>query len=152
VYKKILVPLDGSPVAECVIPHVETIAKSVNAEVELLSVVEQYEIPTRGGMALSEDELKQTNSDTRQHVHNYLGIIVSRLNQLGIKAYPIVLSGKAADTIVDYASNNDIDVIIMCTHGRSGISRWFWGSVTEKVLRVIDIPILLIKAKKGDSQ
>lgn len=152
-YKKILVPLDGSPVAECVIPHIETIAKPVNAEVELVSVVEPVEIPTRGKIALSEDDLKQINYDMRKDVHNYLESIAKRLNRSGIKAHPVILSGKTAESLVDYANTNDVDLIIMATHGRSGITRWFWGSVAEKVLRAVDVPVLLIKSTEceGDS-
>ena len=70
-YKKILVPLDGSHIAECVMPHIKTIAKAANSKVELISVVEPIEIPTRGKIALTEDDLKQINADARQEVNKY---------------------------------------------------------------------------------
>ena len=147
-YKRILVPLDGSPVAECVIPHVKAIAKTKDTEVELIGVTEPVDLPARWEYhALSEDDIKQIDSDTRKDLHNYLDTIRKQLVTSRIKARSTVLSGKAADSLISYAENNDIDLIIMATHGRSGINRWFWGSVAEKVLRAVKIPVLLVKAK-----
>ena len=146
-YKKILVPMDGSPIAECVIPHIKAIAKAENAEVELINVVEPLEIPTRGKIALDEDDLKQIDSDSRSDAHNYLANIAKQLKRSSVEARPVVLSGKTADTLVDYANTNDIDLLIMATHGRSGITRWFWGSIVDKVLRAVDVPVLLVKSK-----
>jgi nucleotide-binding universal stress UspA family protein len=144
-YKRILVPLDGSSVAECVIPHVKAIAKSTDTEVELLGVAEPVDIPTRGNIALSADDIKQIDSDTKKDLHNYLDTIRKQLVSSRIKVRSTVLSGKAADSLISYAENNDVDLIIMATHGRSGINRWFWGSVAEKVLRAVKIPVLLVK-------
>jgi nucleotide-binding universal stress UspA family protein len=129
-YKKIMVPLDGSQIAECVIPHIETIAKKSAAKVELVTVIEPLELPTRGQIAISDDEIEQVSQ---------------RLSKAGIKTDTVILSGKPADRLVLYAVNNGIDLIIMATHGRSGISRLFWGSVAEKILRATDIPVLLVK-------
>ena len=145
-YKKILVPLDGSRIAECVMPHIKTIAKATNSKVELVSVVEPVEIPTRGKIALTEDDLKQINADASQEANKYLNSLANRLKRAGIEGIPVVITGKPAESLVDYANNNAIDLIIMATHGRSGITKWFWGSVAEKVLRAVDIPILLVKA------
>ncbi|RPJ63816.1 MAG: universal stress protein [Dehalococcoidia bacterium] len=144
-YKRILVPLDGSPVAECVIPHIIAIAKSYKTEVELIGVAEPLDIPTRGNIALSEDDIKQIDSEIRKDLHNYLDSVKGQLVNSQIQVHITVLSGKAADSLISYAENNDIDLIIMATHGRSGINRWFWGSVAEKVLRAVNIPVLLIK-------
>jgi nucleotide-binding universal stress UspA family protein len=151
-YKKILVPLDGSSTAECVIPHVQIIARASKAEVELLAVVEPVEIPTRGEMAIDEDLLKQIETSTKQDIHKYLNDISTRLSHSGIKAHPIILTGKTSDTLIDYISNNDIDIVIMATHGRSGIKKWIWGSVAEKVIRAVNVPVLLVKAVSCDDK
>jgi len=144
-YKKIMVPLDGSQIAECVIPHIETIAKKSAAKVELVTVIEPLELPTRGQIAISDDEIKQIDAQGKKEANKYLDQVSERLTNAGIKTDSVILSGKPADRLVLYAVNNGIDLIIMATHGRSGISRLFWGSVAEKILRATDIPVLLVK-------
>jgi nucleotide-binding universal stress UspA family protein len=148
-YKKILVPLDGSALAECVIPHIESIAKPWKSDVELISVVEPIEIPTRGKIALDDEDLKQINNELKQETHKYLLNVARRLENAGISAESIIIVGKTAESLIEYANDNDVDLIIMATHGRSGISKWFWGSITEKVLRAVNIPVLLIKATES---
>ncbi len=144
-YKKIMVPLDGSQIAECVIPHIETIAKKSSAKVELVTVIEPLEIPTRGQIAISDDEIKRIDAEGKKQANKYLDLVSERLTKAGVKNDTVILSGKAADRLTRYAVNNDIDLIIMATHGRSGISKLFWGSVAEKILRATEIPVLLIK-------
>jgi nucleotide-binding universal stress UspA family protein len=147
-YRRIMVPLDGSKMAECVIPHVETVAKLSNAGVELVHVVEPVELPTRGGIALSGDDLRQIEEHSRHEAQSYLKEIVSRLKSSGIKSHPKLLTGKAADSLVDYMQENNFDLVIMATHGRSGISRWFWGSVADKILYSSKIPVLLVRSQE----
>jgi len=144
-YKKIMVPLDGSQIAECVIPHIEAIARKSSSKVELVTVIEPLEIPTRGQIAISDDEIKKIDSEGKKEANKYLSQVSERLIKSGIKTDTVILSGKAADRLTRYAVNNDIDLIIMATHGRSGISKLFWGSVAEKILRATEIPVLLIK-------
>ncbi len=144
-YKKIMVPLDGSQIAECVIPHIEAIAKKSAAKVELVTVIEPLDIPTRGQIAISDDEIKQIEAAGKKEANKYLDQVSDRLTKAGIKIDTVILSGKAADRLTRYAVNNGVDLIIMATHGRSGISKLFWGSVAEKILRATDIPVLLIK-------
>lgn len=144
-YKKILVPLDGSTQAECVIPHLETIAKTGAQEIELISVIEPIEIPTRGKIALSEDDIKKITLEAKKDTHKYLDQVAARLTRSGIKVHPIILTGKPAESLIDYIDSNDIDLVIMATHGRSGITRLFWGSVAEKVVRSVNTPVLLVK-------
>lgn len=144
-YHKILVPLDGSNEAECVIPHVETLAKTGPAEIEIISIVQPVEIPSKGRIAISEDDLKNITDDIKAESHKYLDQIAARLQRSGIKVHPIILTGKPAESLIEYIENNDIDLVIMATHGRSGITRLFWGSIAEKVLRSVDVPVLLVK-------
>lgn len=145
-YSKILVPLDGSQIAECVIPHITTIARSTSALVELISVVEPVDIPTRGKIALSEDDLKAINSEAKKEAHDYLSNIAQRLDRDGVKARLVIMTGKPAESLVDYIDSNDIDLVIMATHGRSGLTKWFFGSIAEKIMRAVEIPVLLVKS------
>jgi nucleotide-binding universal stress UspA family protein len=139
-----MVPLDGSVLAECVLPHIEAIAKLSKASIELVQVIEPIELPTRGGIALSIDDLKQIEAHSKNDAETYLNAIVGRLKKVGIKARSRILTGKAADSLVDYIHKNSFDLLIMATHGRSGISRWIWGSVAEKILHSSSIPVLLV--------
>ena len=151
-YQKILVPLDGSPVAECVMPHIEAIAKSESSLVELITVVEPLEIPTRGGIAITDADLKQIASELRKETRQYLEGIVESLKKAGVKATYTILSGKPAETMVEYVNDNPVDLVIIATHGRSGITKWIWGSFTEKILRAVNVPILLVKTKKCEAE
>ncbi len=144
-YNKILVPLDGSTQAECVIMHLEAIARTGVKEIELISVIEPVEIPTRGKIALSEDNLKKITSEAKKDTHKYLEQVAARLTRSGIKVHPIILTGKPPESLIDYIDSNDVDLVIMATHGRSGLNRLFWGSVAEKVVRAVNAPVLLIK-------
>lgn len=145
-YQKIVVPVDGSELAECVIPHVETIARATQAVVELVEVIEPLKIPTRGGIALSEEDLKQIELQTYNEVQNYLAKITETLRSKDIEVHSKAIKGKAAESIVDYARSINADLIIMATHGRSGISRWVWGSVADRILHASHTPVLLIRA------
>jgi nucleotide-binding universal stress UspA family protein len=146
-YKKILVPLDGSIVAECVIPHIEEVAAaSKDTEVELITVIAPVDLPTRGEIALTPEDLSHISADLSQEAHKYLAKVTERLARSGIKAHPIIITGKPAESLIEYVKNNDIDLIVMATHGHSGISKWFWGSTAEKVTRAVDVPVLMIKA------
>ncbi|MFH1382190.1 MAG: universal stress protein [Chloroflexota bacterium] len=148
-YKTILVPLDGSELAECSLAHVQAVASGCNVtDVILLTVVEPLptytvssflEAGTAGG-----DMLKKAETDKEAEATRYVTMMADKLKAQGIAARPVVVSGNAADTILDYATNNQVDMIIMSTHGRSGISRWAYGSVADRVSRHAGVPVLLI--------
>lgn len=144
-YRRILVPLDGSKLAESVLPHAQAIAKLAKASVELVHVIEPIELPTRGGIALSVDDLKQIEWHSKRDAQSYLRGIMDRLKRVGVKAHSKLLAGKAADSLVDYIQDENFDLVIMATHGRSGISRWIWGSAAERILHSSSVPILIIR-------
>ena len=77
---------------------------------------------------------------------NYLKEVINRVKQGGIKYKTDVLVGKVADSLVDYVDANEIDLVLIATHGRSGISRWVRGSVADKVLRSANVPVLMVRA------
>ena len=127
-FNKILVPLDGSELAEAALAPALAFAEAVSGDVVLLRVV----VP----LAIKLDpDLYQSVIDRGQKVaETYLNSIQSRsLFSSGCLEDDIVV-GKAAESIIDYAQENEIDLIVMSSHGRSGISRWVYGSVADKVL------------------
>ena len=159
-YQKILVPLDGSKLAECAIPHVEKIAEGCGAEqVILVSVTERvsgwtrapevhelYRANERRGLQKAGPEVAVTFGKQERQAKRYLSKIAEGLEAKGIKVRTEVLLGDPAEEIVASAERGDIGVIIMASHGRSGPSRWAHGSVTDKVLRASSVPVLMIKA------
>jgi nucleotide-binding universal stress UspA family protein len=159
-YKRILVPLDGSKLAECALPHAEQLAESCPAEeVMLISVTERVKGHTRApevrDLYRSSDEpnLEVTDSETivtfgkkEKQAQRYLDKIAAKLEAKGIKVRTDVLLWPPAEAIASYAEQNDADIIVMSSHGRSGPSRWTHGSVADKVLRSSTVPVLMIRA------
>ncbi len=149
--RKILVPLDGSELAELVLPHVEVLAKQGDVElvdVVLLRVCDPQVISSDypDGMSLSwEEHMEQEAARYKVESKQYLSGVEKRLRDSGIKVRSQTLVGRVADEIVDYVSRSPVSLIAMATHGRSGISRWAYGSVTEKVLLGVSTPIFLVR-------
>lgn len=141
-FKKILVPLDGSPMAEAVLPYVRRMAMEDGAEVELLNVtmvpISAYPVDA----PLDFDQLiKQQHEASEQ----YLQKVVEDIGHDGIKVTPLIAEGPVAEEILSYAESTGADLIAMSTHGRSGLSRWLMGSVADKVLHGAKVPVLLIR-------
>lgn len=150
-YNKILVPLDGDELAECVLNHLRTIViGNETSEVILLTVIEPSErvspMISWGGAISAEQEATQSAKD-RTIARNYITDVANRLRKEGINSHPVLKQGKAAEEILDYTADNQIDLIIMSTHGRSGPSRWAFGSVADRVIRYSTIPILIVPPK-----
>ena len=140
-YKKILAPLDGSELAECTLSHVEAVATGCHfPEVVLLRVVEPFhQLPE-----VSEDLVKKAMEGALENAKGYLSQIADRLRKKGITANTVVLQGQVADEILDFTKKNNIDLIVMSTHGRSGIARWTMGSVTDKIVRHSNVAVLTV--------
>jgi nucleotide-binding universal stress UspA family protein len=147
-YKKILVPLDGSDLAECVLPHVESIASGCHVQdVVFLRVVEPFTTSTSAlGPTFTEQDRQNINSLNRADAEKYLSQMVKRIKYGGVTVQSEVVIGRAADSIAEYADKNGADLIIIATHGRSGISRWVWGSVADRVLCSASVPVLMVRA------
>lgn len=149
-YEKILVPLDGSELAECVLPHVESIARGCGVQnVVFIRVVEPFQLPTGYGYwdaGFNLDGVNSIDSKNRASAEDYLGQVVSRMKYDGVTVQSEVVTGKPAESIADYATKNGVDLVIIATHGRSGISRWALGSVAERVLRSTCAPVLMVRA------
>lgn len=144
-YTHILCTLDGSPLAEQALPHALTMAKMFGARLTLLRVVEVPPLPVLPELATVEIELLP---QLEQEARAYIEQKVAELKEEGVVVQGDVVEGRAAEAIADYASENNVDLIVMATHGRSGLSRWAFGSVAERVLRQAHCPVLLIRASE----
>jgi nucleotide-binding universal stress UspA family protein len=147
-YSSILVTLDGSKLAECVLPHVETVYKGCEKpKVTILRVVEPVPLPYGDGIAgITIDMLSAAEADEKAEAKEYVAKMAAKLGKVGMPVQTKVLSGKAGDVIVDFINKNNFDLLILSTHGRSGISRWVWGSVADRVLRHVCIPVMTVRA------
>ena len=145
-YKKMMVPLDESELAECVLPHVEAFIEGFGiAEVAFVRVLEPMTLSTVAGPHMLED-LKERESARESSARDYLNRIVERLKHDGTKINTVILEGRVTESLVDYTGKNDIDIILIATHGRSGVTRWVRGSVADKILRSANVPVLMIRA------
>lgn len=143
-YKHILVPLDGSPLAEQVLPHVESLAQhSPGADVTLLMSLPSDNM-AHPGIFSHED---QRNEGEYQKMRDYLKGIASNLQLSGFGTSIHISDKPAAAAIIDYAEQHPIDLIVIATHGRSGIGRWVFGSVTQKVMQAARIPVLVVRPR-----
>ena len=141
-YNKILVPLDGSKLAECVIPHLETFISGLAIKnVVFLKVEKPVPTTVRGDWQQKEAEHKAT-------AKAYLDQIAERVKTNGTKLYTEVIIGNVADSLAHYAEDNDCDLILIGTHGRTGFSRLAKGSVAEDVLHSTAVPVLIIKGEE----
>jgi nucleotide-binding universal stress UspA family protein len=146
-YSRIMVPLDGSELAECVLPHVETLVKGDGAkEVILVRAAEPVYVPTGGDFAFSEERIEDINSRNRKAAQDYLVQIMKRLDLGPAAVRTEVLKGRAADTLAEYAAKHDVDLIVIATHGRAGVSRWVMGSVADRLLRSSSVPVLMVRS------
>ncbi len=141
-YRKILVPLDGSSFAETALAHARALAQCTGAEIYLVRVAVQpiYEY------AAPEPVLYQAlREDTEAEAAKYLERVAADLTAEGFKVTAESCTGPVAETILDYAQEIRADLIVMSTHGRSGLARWFIGSVADKVVRAAILPVLLAR-------
>ncbi len=168
-YKRIMIPLDGSKLAECVLPHVEAIAAGCDTrEVILVSVTERipvkqtrrdavpdgykmldvsfYSSVPDPGVPSGDQMYVGAVGRMYKQAQRYLDRIARQLRQKGIEVRTEVLMGRPAEEIAGYGTKNEVDLIIMATHGNSGISRWVMGSTADRVLRSACVPVLMVRA------
>lgn len=155
-FKKILVPLDGSKLGEAALPHVENLAIIANSEVILYQAV----LPADGIVLSPDSEMRSTvrEEGAKEYIsglcdaaQKYLDGLRGKLASRGVTVRTEVQQGHPAESIIDFAKTEGIDLIAMSTHGRSGISRWVFGSVADKVLHAAETPVLLVRASGGEN-
>ena len=145
----LLAPLDGSDLAEGVLPYVESLALAMSLRVTLVKALrlDNSSSAYLEGMAYATDAKIQW--EVEQEAMEYLGKVASALRGKGVNADMMIARGTPASVIADLAQQGDYDIIAMATHGRSGISRWVLGSVTETLVRTSGSPVLVVGAPGG---
>jgi nucleotide-binding universal stress UspA family protein len=143
VYKRMLVPLDGSELAEMVLPYARELVGRLDLELILLHVCEQRRIESQ---FMCESYIEHTAEAVKAQSREVQTSTGAPKGRKAVEARTEVVTGIPADGIIDYASKHHIDLILLATHGRSGIRRWVMGSVADKVLRASQVPIWLVRA------
>lgn len=142
-YRKILVPLDGSKVAEGALPHAKELAYAVGAELILLTVGANPAMD----FAFSDPGLAQNAvAEQEERSQKYILEIENELKDAGFKTSTQLRVGSVAEVILGVAEELQVDVIAMSTHGRTGPARWLLGSIAERVVHNSKVPVLLIRA------
>ncbi|MBO9338252.1 MAG: universal stress protein [Chloroflexus sp.] len=147
-YRHILVPLDGSALAEQVLPHVHALAANEGTvKITLLRAVPPIFTTTVDYSGLLAATTEALNT-MEQEALEYLQQIAKQFQSEGYQVHTEVSALPPAEAIIEYAENHDVDLIVIATHGRSGISRWVFGSVTQKVVQAAPTPVLVIRPKE----
>ena len=147
-YKKIMVPLDGSELAECVLHHVDAFVKGCNVtDVTFVRIVEPEAVHSyHAGAPIDHEVLAKRESAGQATAKEYLSQVRDRVKYENTTFHLVVISGRVAESLAEHAEKNDIDLILIATHGRSGVTRWVRGSVADKILRSASIPVLMVRA------
>jgi nucleotide-binding universal stress UspA family protein len=144
-FRKILVPLDGSALGEAALKQAALLAPVTKSAVILLEVVEHVEVPpgsqTTGVRWQSANYENILTSLATRYLEEKAAGLRDKIKDITVK----VVAGAPAGQIIEYAQANEVDLIIMSSHGRSGIGRWYFGSVAEKVLNAGDFPLLVVR-------
>ena len=147
-YKTILVPLDGSKRAERILKHVEALAQCLNSRIIFLQVVT---FPNLVGYDESAILLYHHNlEEIGKQAESYLDSLKGEFREKGIEAKTCVVGGPVVEQIIDCALRENVDLVAMSSHGRTGLARAFYGSVTAGVLNLIDRPLLIIRSRRDD--
>ncbi len=152
-YQTILVPLDGSPRAEQILSHVEQIAIQFKSKVIFMQVLEPIQVVTPSLLHVSSavtDAVKESlkNFNRRyKDITEYLTECQNKFRGKGIDTRKFVEQGPVVETIISVAQREKADLITIASHGRSGLSRVFYGSVAAGVMQKIDRPILIVRSR-----
>ena len=150
-YSHILVPLDGSEASERAVPHGQSLAQSFSATVHLLNVItrpEELSVTYAGDnlelLEHARDLTEEVQKARLAQSEQYLAQVASLLRDAGLSVETAVLEGGAPENIAQYARDKNIDLIVMSTRGRGGVGRLLLGSVTDRVIRSIRLPVLAV--------
>ena len=148
-YNYILVPLDGSERAEAILPHVEELAKRYDAQVILLQVVESVPLPVGPEGTPGAVQQQELERQTEQAV-SYLTGVQEEFRARDIEARMCVYYGPVVQAVINAAECECADLVAMASHGRSGLSQVFYGSVAVGVLHRVDRPLLLVRSRESE--
>ena len=145
-FNNILVPLDRSALAECVLPHVVTIARAFQSQVTLLNVLERgTRLDGTYGVEPLEWRIRKLEAE------GYLRSLADRFEETGLPVKRRALEGESAEQIVDFAHNNGVNLIILSSHGQSGLTGWNVGSVVQKIVMRAHTSIMIVRAYQRES-
>lgn len=167
-YDSILYPVDGSDGATAAIDNVEDLARTYDATVHVLLVAESSELHgltgdvdateahglsgdpegATTGMRGSGSGSAELRDEVEAHGQTVVDEVADSLD--GVEAQTAVLGGIPHETILDYADDHDVDIVVMGTHGRTGLDRYLLGSVAEKVVRLSDVPVLTVRQSESE--
>lgn len=145
-YNRILLPLDGSAIAEQALPHAIALTERFQAELVILRSFE----PLAEKLGMMSDAVKRAEDVTRGMAEKYLENITASVQERGIRVKSIIIEGRPHSEIVRYAETEQVDLIVISTHGQSGFSRWLLGSVADRVARGVSVPVLLVRARRDE--
>ena len=145
--KRILVTLDGSEFSERALPYSIELAQKLSAELELIWVLQPTIVMSDFGATTYENLFYMEEKQATQ----YLRAQQHEIQQKGVKVHYKLMQGSVADVIINQAKTDDVDLIVMSTHGRSGFSRWIYGSVATKVLQHAPCPVFLVRVQQGEA-
>jgi len=148
-FSRIVVPLDGSPLAEIALDQATELARLSGAEIRLVRVVDFTMMEKHGafGLALEYAPPQQFFDAEQEDAETYLRETADRLRGSGVSVSYEVARGRVAQILANYCQRGD--VVVMASHGRGGLSRWFLGSVAEDLVRKSTVPVMLVRAKKS---
>jgi len=144
--KRILTPLDGSALADQALPLAMLLAQSAKAELTLLRVIEPLAVAKSYGSMQYLRRADHLHTTAQQELEETVGTLRSK----EVSASAIITSGHVAELIVDTAASSKIDMIVMATHGYTGMQRWALGSVADKVLHASDLPLILVRSQTAN--
>ena len=144
-YKHIMVPLDGSKLAEVVLPHVISIAKGCAVpKVTLVRVVPPLKFyGTEADLPFM--DMPNLEEASMKYAREYVSAQAKKLAAEGIEVHTKVIFGIVTEELLDFEKKNGVDLVVIATHGRSGVSRWVWGSVADRILRGAKVPVLMVR-------
>ncbi len=143
--QRLLVPLDGSPLAEQVLPQAQALAQATGAQILLLQVIQSLDEGNQKILFKGKAQVDALYKNWCAGAEKYLCEVVQGLKEAGISTDYQVLFGDPDKVICSTVTDESVDLIVMSTHGRSGLSRWYYGSVANKVMRNVTAPLLLLR-------
>ena len=148
-FEHILIPLDGSKVSEAALPYAQKLGVGDGKkQITLVRVIERvkgYDRVVDASKGPGGEIVSQSRSKGEQEAHEYLGRVAKTLEDEGFKTEAQVLLGDPAEAIAFHAEHNPCDVIVMCSHGRSGAGKLTHGSVAEKVFKTTCVPLFMVR-------
>ena len=150
-YKRILIPLDGSSIAEQALATALSLVEQFESELFLLRVVMPLPKSYRAGAA-SAAAIEAAERESVLEAADYLDGIAAGIREKGLAVQLATRLGNPSKAIIEFVQQNQIDLVVMCTRGQTGPARWLLGSVTDHVVRGSSVPVVVVPARTEDLQ